>query len=57
MTKATYEKEHLIGGLPTASEGEFITIMHHGRGHGQLAGKHVAGAVAESSHLSHKREV
>lgn len=49
MTKPTYKRKYLIGGLLTVSEGQSTTMA--GR---MPAGRHGAGPVAEKLHIETK---
>jgi hypothetical protein len=49
MTKATYRRKHLTGGLLRVSESQSMTIIVENM---VQAGQHGAGAIFESLHLS-----
>lgn len=59
MIKATYKIKHVIGDLPTVSEGESIVILVGimVAGRQTYASRHGAGAITERLHLLHKQEV
>lgn len=56
MTRETYTRKHLIGGLVTVSEGESIAIMAGGMAADRQIDRHDPGAVAESLQEIHKQE-